>query len=286
MPSCNHDRPDASVRRRFGPDRRRVGRQRGLTLIEIIIVMGVLGLIIGMAVIGFGGTRAAELSRSVNQIANVIRYGYDKARVTGDHYRLHINLEERSFALQQGDGRMYLPATDRDGELVEIDERKEEEREARDRRAEESFNRSVQSEVFREGEGADEGTYDPYRVTKRRVPRRRPPMFDAFEEENVLSGLKDAFVLPEGVRITYVRTADDLKPITSGTAGIYFFPRGRTQEAHILLEDERSDARYTIKLAPLTGRVTIEDGHEELKLAEDPSKAEDDLGRQQRRRTF
>jgi general secretion pathway protein H len=244
-----------------------------------------MALIFGMVVVGFGGTRAAELSRSVNQIANVIRYGYDKARVTGDHYRLAINLEERSFTLQQGDSRMYLPATDRDGELVERDERKEEERDARDRRAEEAFNRSVQAEVFRE-DGSGEGTYDPYRATRRRVPRRRPPMFDAFEEENVLSGLKDAFVLPEGVRITYVRTADDLVPITAGEAAIYFFPRGRTQEAHILLEDERTDARYTIKLAPLTGRVTIEEGHEELTLPTDPSKTEDDLGRQQRRRTL
>ena len=267
-------------------DSRRARRQLGLTLIEIILVLAVLGLIAGMTVIGYGGTRAAELSRSVNQIANVIRYGYDKARVTGDHYRLQINLEERSFSLQQGDARMYLPATDRDGQLMEQDERKAEEREARDRRAEEAFNRSVQAEVFREGDDGEMGSSDPYRVTRRRVPRRRAPMFDAFEEENVLSGLNESFKLPEGVRITSVRTADDLKPITAGEAAIYFFPRGRTQEAHILLEDERSDARYTIKLAPLTGRVTIDEGHEELKLPNDPSKTEDDLGRQQRRRTF
>jgi general secretion pathway protein H len=251
-----------------------------------VIVIAVLALVFGMMVVGFGGTRSAELARTVNQIANVIRYGYDKARVTGEHYRLRIDLEERSFALQQGDGRMYLPATDRDGEIIERDERKEEEREARDRRAEEAFNRSVQAEVFREGDDGEVGSYDPYRATRRRVPRRRPPMFDAFEEENVLSGLKDPFVLPEGMKITSVRTADDLQAITSGEASIYFFPRGRTQEAHILLEDERSDARYTIKLAPLTGRVTIEEGHQELKLPTDPSKTEDDLGRQQRRRTL
>jgi general secretion pathway protein H len=264
----------------------RAGRQRGLTFVEIVIVIAVLALVFGMMVVGFGGTRSAELARTVNQIANVIRYGYDKARVTGEHYRLRIDLEERSFALQQGDGRMYLPATDRDGEIIERDERKEEEREARDRRAEEAFNRSVQAEVFREGDDGEVGSYDPYRATRRRVPRRRPPMFDAFEEENVLSGLKDPFVLPEGMKITSVRTADDLQAITSGEASIYFFPRGRTQEAHILLEDERSDARYTIKLAPLTGRVTIEEGHQELKLPTDPSKTEDDLGRQQRRRTL
>lgn len=262
--------------------------QRGLTLIEIVIVMAVLTLMVGMVVVGFGATRAAELSRAVNQIANVIRYGYDKARVTGDHYRLLIDVEKRSFSLQQGDARMYLPATDRDGEIIEYDEDDAEEQADRDRRAEEAFNRSVQAEVYAgaETDGGMGGGYDPYQARARQVPRRRPPMFEAFEEENVLTGLSDAFELPEGVRITYVRTADDLKPITEGEASIYFFPRGRTQQAHILLEDERSDTKYTIKLAPLTGRVTIEEGHEELELPDDPTDAEDDLGKEQTRRTF
>jgi general secretion pathway protein H len=266
-------------------------RQRGMTLIEIMIVIGVLALIVGMAVLGFGATRNAEISRATNQVANLARYGYDKARVTGEHYRLLIDLDEGTIALQQGDDAMYLPATDRDGKILAVDEGKLEDQAARDKRAEEAYNRSVQAQVYEGGsggqaEGEDAG-YDPYAASRRAVPRRRPPLFDSFEDENTLSELAKPIKLPDGVKITYVRTADDLQPITKGQASLFFFPRGRTQEAHIQIEDEEiAEARYTIKVQPLTGRVTIVDGHEDLVLPDDPSDEEDELGQRLERRTF
>lgn len=261
-----------------------------MTLIEIMIVMGVVALMAGMVVIGFGAGRNAEISRATNQIANLVRYGYDKARVTGDYYRLLIDLEENTVSLQQGDDRMFLPATDRDGKIVEIDEGKLEEQAERDKRAEESFNRSIQAEVYGGGSGGggggDDSSYNPYAAQRRSVPRRRPPLFDSFEEENVLTGLKDPVKLPEGVKIIYVRTADDVEPITEGQASLFFFPRGRTQEAHIQVEAAELEARYTIKVQPLTGRVTIVEGHEDLELLEDPTDEEDELGQRLERRTF
>jgi general secretion pathway protein H len=262
--------------------------QRGMTLIEIMIVIGVVALIVGMAVMGFGATRNAEISRATNQIANLARYGYDKARVTGEYYRLLIDLEEGTIALQQGDDRMYLPATDRDGKIIEVDERKLEEQADRDKRAEEAYNRSVQAQVYDGGPAGDGGVGgDPYAAQQRRVPRRRPPLFDSFEDDNALSELAKPIRLPEGVRITYVRTADDVKPITKGQASLFFFPRGRTQQAHIQLEAEGiEDARYTIKVQPLTGRVTIVDGHEDLVLPDDPTEQDDDLGKRYQRRSF
>lgn len=272
-------------------------RQRGMTLIEIMIVMGVIALIVGMAVMGFGAGRSAEVSRATTQLANLTRYGYDKARVTGDYYRLLIDLDEGTISLQQGDDRMYLPATDRDGKIAEIDEGRLEDQAARDKRAEEAYNRSVQAQVYNEGSGgggaaeggeeADDSGYDPYAAQRRTVPRRRPPLFDSFDDENALSELAKPIKLPEGVKITYVRTADDLEPITKGQASLFFFPRGQTQECHIQLEDEEvEDGRYTIKVQPLTGRVTIVDGHEDLVLPEDPTDEEDELGTRLERRTL
>ena len=51
--------------------------QAGITLIEILIVLAVMGLMVGMVVVGFGAGRQAEVGRATNQIANTIRYGYD-----------------------------------------------------------------------------------------------------------------------------------------------------------------------------------------------------------------
>lgn len=259
-----------------------------------MIVIAIFGLMMGMLVFGLRSTQLAETTRAVNQVATAVRYGYDKARVNGSHYRLHIDLEKGAFSLQEANGAMYLPATDRDGKILEIDESELEAQEDRDRQAEESYNASIQSQILSQGVSVEEESpeaalasteFDPYKPAPRKVPRRKPPMFSAFEDGNALSGLAKPIELPDGVKITYVRTADDLEPITSGEASIYFFPRGRTQQAHILLEDQDKN-EWTIKVAPLTGRVTIEDGHEELELPEEINDVEDDLGNKAERRTL
>ena len=262
---------------------------RGMTIIEIAIVLAILVLMVGMVLVGFSTSRAAEVMRGVNQVANTMRYGYDKARVDGAYYRLLIDIDSRTFTLQAGDGKMYLPATDRDGEILEYDAAKEEERDDRDRRAEEQYNRSLQAEIFDRDDNADEeevGDVDVYKARAKKVPRRRPPLFEGFESENALSGLSKPIKLPEDVNITYVRTDADVKPITEGQGSIYFFPRGRTQKAHIQIEDSDSDAQWTIKLEPLTGRVTIVDGFEDLVLPKEVDEDEDELGNKRTRRTF
>jgi len=267
---------------------------RGISLIEIMVVLAVFSLMVGMVFGGFRASQSAESTRAVNQIANTIRYGYDKARVDGAYYRLLIDLEGSTFSLQQADGRMYLPATDRDGKPVVFDEREAEAKAERDRRAEESYNRSIQSAAFEgrsggaeEPVGDEEGAaYNPYTAETRKVPRRQPPLFESFAEENALSGLTKPIMLPPSVKVTYVRTVDDAEPITKGQASLYFFPRGQTQKTHILLEDSERDVKWTIKVAPLTGRVTIDEGHEELELPRDHTDAKDDLGQRFERRTF
>jgi general secretion pathway protein H len=270
--------------------------QRGITLIEILIVLAVMGLMVSMLVVGFGAGRSAEISRATTQVANTVRYGFDKARVNGQYYRMELDLDSGTFSLQAADEAMYLPATNRDGKIREIDERDLEEQAQRDLRAEQSFNRSVQSAAYRGGgtggaaagdEGGDtDGELDVYKPQPRKVPRAKPPLFSSFEDENSLSELAKPFKLPEGVKIVYVRTADDLEPITKGKASIYFFPRGRTQKAHIQIASEDGQHEYTIKVEPLTGRVTVNDGLEDLVLPDDPNDEEDALGREFHRRTF
>ncbi|MBL4687776.1 MAG: type II secretion system protein [Nannocystaceae bacterium] len=266
--------------------------QRGMTLIEILIVIGVLGLMLSMVVIGFSSGRNAETSRKVNQVANLVRYGYDKARVTGQHYRMLVDFENKFIGLQEGDGRMYLPATDRDGKLVAYDESKAEQPAKRDERAEQSFNQSVQAEIVGgagaagDGEASYEDALDPYKPHPRKVPRRKPPLFQRFEDDNALPDLAQKIEFGDNFKIVSVRTAEDLQPIESGTASIYFFPRGRTQQTHIQIQDKEGENLFTIKVAPLTGRVTIVDGHEDLEVKGDPSDELDELGNRSERRTF
>ncbi|MBZ5708950.1 pilus assembly FimT family protein [Nannocystis pusilla] len=309
----------------------------GFTLIEVLVIMGILALLIGSVITGLGAGKQAQVARVTNQLANTIRFAYNKARVTGTYYRLLIDIDKNSFTLQRGDDRMYLPATDRYGRIVVIDPGKVKEKEERDKRAEENYNRSLQARVLdavkgapvgkpgqtmgplgqpmasvtpgtgtpgqpgqpasagAAGQPAKPGTTptsstqqpDKYITPPKKVPRRKPPIFGAFDDDNSLSELKKPFKFPAEVKVIAVRTAEDLKPITKGEASLYFFPQGHTQLAHIHVQEVANpENEFTIVVKPLTGRVEVKDGHVDLALPEDPTSIRDDLGKKMNRRAF
>lgn len=315
------------------------GRRRslGFTLIEVLIVMGIIGLLIGSVVTGLGAGKQAQVARITNQLANTIRFAYNKARVTGSYYRLLIDLDKGTFTLQRGDNKMYMPATDRYGRTMVVDPGKLKEKEERDKRAEENYNRSLQARVLeavkapgapmspggalppkpgqpqapgaqapkpgqpgapaQPGQPAKPGQPpssssssskpDQYAAQAKKVPRRKPPLFGAFEDDNSLSELKKPFKFPPEVKVVGVRTAEDLKPITKGEASLYFFPQGHTQLAHIHVQEANNPEReFTIIVKPLTGRVEIQEGHVDLSLPDDPTAIRDDLGKRMNRRSF
>ncbi len=311
----------------------RARRSRGMTLIEVLIVLAIAGLVVGSVIGGLGASRQAEVTRATNQMANTVRFAFNKARVTGSYYRLLINLDDGAFSMQRGDDRMYLPATDRYGRVVTVDPSRVKEREERDRRAEENYNRSLQARVLaavrgpsavrnaatpigqppgaqavppaakpgapaqpgvpaKPGAPAQPGApgakpADMYAVAPKQVPRRKPPIFGAFDDDNSLSELKKPFKLPKQIKVVSVQTVDDPKPVLKGEASIYFFPQGHTQRAHIQVEDlEHPDNAFTIVIHPLTGRVEVREGKIDLARSDDPTTVKDDLGRSQSRRSF
>ena len=114
-----------------------------------------------------------------------------KARVSGTHMRIKINFAERSFTLQAAGEAMYLPATNREGEIIVLDEDDIEDRKDRDERAAERYNRSLTGQLMQQVQagGAAGGAtpsvaprsdpndpgFSPYAVEAKAVPRRTPP---------------------------------------------------------------------------------------------------------------
>src|SRR5690606_29376359 len=266
------------------------GRQRGMTLIEILIVLLIIGLIMWSALMSMGAASQAEVVRTTNQLASTIRFAYDRARFTGYYYRIHVDFQQRTFQLQKAEDAMYLPATNRDGEILQVDQKKLEDRVKRDQQAAEAYYSSIAAAVFGAGDAGD-----PYAVAKKDVPRRRPPLFEAFETDQTLGDLGQPIQFPDGVEILSVQTDADPEPITSGEADLYFFPRGQTQLAAIQLKGKpklrdrligEDDIEYTILVQPLTGKVTVEAGLVDLELPQLVDKGEDDLGNKTERRSF
>jgi general secretion pathway protein H len=272
---------------------RRAG-QRGLTLIEMLIVLLIVGLIMWSASMSMGAASQAEVVRSTNQLASMIRFAYDRARFTGQHYRIHIDFDERSFQLQRADEAMYLPATGRDGKIFVRDAKDADRRAQRDQEAAESYYSTLAAAVYGAA-GDPDAPADPYAVQKRDVPRQRPPLFEVFEDDQTLGDLGKPIKFPDGVEVLSVQTDADIKPITEGEADLYFFPRGQTQLAAIQLKGRpklgdrmlgEEDIEYTILVQPLTGKVTVESGIIDLKLPKVVGDSEDDLGEKTDRRSF
>ena len=270
------------------------GRARGLTLIEILVVLFILAMIMWSASVSMGAASQAEVIRSTNQLAASLRFAYDRARFTGQYYRVHIDFEKRSFQLQKAEEAMYMPATNLDGELFKTDPKKLEAKAARDAAAAEAYYSTLAAAVYAGGD-TDPGFGDPYAAKPKDVPRRRPPLFEAFEDDQTLGELGKPIVLPEGVEILSVQTDSDIDPITSGEADIYFFPRGQTQLAHIQLKGKpklrdriigEDDIEYTIILQPLTGKVRVEAELLDLQLPKIIGTGKDELGNELERRSF
>jgi general secretion pathway protein H len=249
----------SGARRRGGLRHGRLGSARGMTLIEILMVLMIVGLIMWSASMSMGAASQAEVVRSTNQLASTVRFAYDRARFTGYYYRIHVDFAQRTFQLQKAEDAMYMPATNRAGELLIIDEKALADRAKLDERAAEAYYSSLTAAIFSAGEDSN----DPYAVQTRDVPRRRPPLFEAFEADQTLGDLGQPIQFPEGVEILSVQTDADPEPITEGEANLYFFPRGQTQLAAIQIKGKpklrqrilgEDDIEYTILVQPLTGK--------------------------------
>jgi len=263
---------------------------RGMTLIEILIVLMIVGLIMWSASMSMGAASQAEVVRSTNQLASTVRFAFDRARFTGYYYRIHVDFSQRTFQLQKAEDAMYLPATTRDGKLLIVDAKTIEDRAKIDDRAAEAYYSSIASKILGGGD-----IDDPYAVQAKQVPRRRPPMFEAFEPDQTLGDLGQPIQFPEGVEILSVQTDADPEPITEGEANLYFFPRGQTQLAAIQLKGKpklrqriigEDDIEYTILVQPLTGKVTVEAGLINLELPDIIGDENDELGKKTQRRSF
>ncbi len=267
-------------------------RQRGMTLIEILVVLFLIVLIMWSATVSMGAAGQAEIVRSTNQLASTIRFSYDRARFTGTHYRIHIDFKARSFQIQRAEEAMYLPATDRNGEILLRDEATLQDEAERDERAAEAYFRTLASAVL---SASEDDPFDPYAVQKKEVPRARKPLFEAFEPDGTLGELGKPVVFPEGVEIVSVQSDAYPEPITEGEADIYFFPRGQTQHVHIQLKGQAKlherlvgddEIEYTIIVQPLTGKVTVESELIDLELPKVLGDEEDELGNKTERRGF
>ena len=217
--------------------RQRIQRSaaRGLTLIEVLIVMAIVALILGAVVVGSGQLGSSRLRHSSTMIAGAIRVGFSRASATSKSVRLVMDFTENEIWLEEGDQPMLVQSKDITG------------------------TGGAAAATGAEKLAIEEGG----RIVKGpTAPRVSFKEIDAMGLAASTPG-KGHKALERGIKIREVQTGHDDEPRREGRAYLYFWPGGQTERASIQLKvgeaNEDKDA-ISLLVAPLTGKVTVKDG--------------------------
>jgi general secretion pathway protein H len=205
----------------FLPTTKRLQR-RGMTLIEIIVVLAVVAVMVASIAVSFGSWRDAELSSGAGKVRGAMRYLYNLAIVNNRPYRLVVDMDNRKYwgeALMENDPCQWF--------LEEPDEEKKE----------------------RSKEYARTKADDDRAETRSNFVQTKESLLEPRD-------------LPRGVYVTGVLTENLSTKITSGMVAIHFFPSGRAEKAYLWMgvgdpdSEDGVDERVTLELQGLMGRVT------------------------------
>lgn len=210
-------------------------RPRGLTIIEIMIVIVIVGFAMSGAVYGFRAIAKSELRSSASKLAGAIRYCFDRSVTTGAYYRIVLDLDDNKYWAERSDDRMYLTKSKEEtaGKGQAFDEAA-----AEAKRAEED---KKYDELLSLQGGAAMGLDPP--------PRPKRAKFQTFKDATASQ------VKLRRAHLMDVLTPRQREPYSKGRAYLYFFPDGHTENAIVRLADD--DAWYSLVVHPLTGRVEV-----------------------------
>jgi general secretion pathway protein H len=222
-------------------------RERGFTLIEVIVVLAIIGLIMGLGVRGMRSLAKSDLRESSAHLSGAMRYLFDRASTTGKIHRLVIDMETEQYWAEVSDDRFFIPRESESEQALRRRENKEadedeEEQKRLEQNAKNYDNSSTPSSSSFDLSKLEVGDFKPKRAR-----------FAAFKEV----AIKPVKLKKAKIRSVYTPRLTD--PLTSGRAYVYFFPLGQTEPAIITMSDDSGPPTYSLVVHPITGRVRIYD---------------------------
>jgi prepilin-type N-terminal cleavage/methylation domain-containing protein len=236
----------------------------GFTLIELVAVVAIIGLMLSAATIAFRNVTRAKLRSAASRTAATMRFAFDRATMTGDTYRLALDLDRGEFWLESSVGRVTI----REGREQH---HTTDEKEAGPQADPAGGSRPMPLMPFggigggaegEAGEGAGLFGVDADALKQQYeqdlAPVARP--------KSLFEPVKKKRYKTEGrIRIDAVVTARMVEPVTEGIAHVYFFPQGHAEPAVIHLVDcldadcsgREEEEYYSVVLHPLTGRAKV-----------------------------
>lgn len=89
---------------------RRRHHQRGLTLLELMIVISVVMMVMGLGVAGLDRMSSVQLRTQTNKLAAAIRHAYNRSSAHGLYVRMVFDLDAEQYWAEASAVPMFLPS--------------------------------------------------------------------------------------------------------------------------------------------------------------------------------
>ena len=108
-----------------------ISRRDGFTLIEMMVVIGLIAMIMAVAVPNVGLALRANLDNSNRELATIIRATHDEAVLKGQVYRMAFDLDKRQYWAEVGDRDFLMRSSEQEDEEKRRQERRNDEEKAK-----------------------------------------------------------------------------------------------------------------------------------------------------------
>jgi general secretion pathway protein H len=231
---------------------------RGMTLVEVLVVVVIAVIVSVMLVGGSGQLAGARLKHAATALTGAVRVAFTRSTSTSKHLRLVFDIDASTMWLEEADAPMLVTLKDKTG-AGGADPATEAEKAA-----------------IAEGEGILKGP-------KLARPQFHPVGGISMTADQVTAGKDGAPVggkgplpLPRGIKFRSVQSLHDSDPRTAGRAYLYFWPGGLTERSSIQLRigaSEEDGDTLSLLVSPLTGKVTVKNGPNALVIPLDDRSA-------------
>lgn len=212
-------------------------RSAGMTLIEIMVTLAVVGLVLGITISQLGDTFDSRARQATRELSATIRYLYNKSASENLTMRLVFDLEKNAY---------HVEAT---ADLFQLESEEERlERVKREQKAKPKTETKTTSSA--DADAAQEET----------PVQRAEAKFGAVD-----SHLLKPYQLPSGVFFKDIYTEHDSGPVSKDKAYIYIFPSGYVERSIINLRNEDDSEKRAVEVNPMTGATRVYEDYKELK---------------------
>jgi prepilin-type N-terminal cleavage/methylation domain-containing protein len=227
-------------------------RQRGMTLLEVMIVTAIIGLAIGVSIMAVRHVTKTALREDTNRVAQLMRAAQNMAQLSGKQHRVVFDLEKQQYRIEQCGEAIALKKSDKEAEPLE---------EVPEEIAQAAAAAGVPQELLT--------NVDPEMAAKLGSALAGRPLGQGPGSGCQVPTLPNGDADGRGNE-RQMNTDDDIKirrvivqhledPVLDGVVMVHFFPLGNAEKSMVVIGDD--DGNYfTLLVHPFTGRVEMRKG--------------------------